>query len=83
MHNLNIFILPFVLEDFIQSSHQLFYCHIMNTQFLCNATGHQAVYVVPLVPKKWEHQHGYGIADTLVDAMGASMSHKDPSLGMC
>lgn len=54
----------------------------MNTQLLCNTTGHQAMYVVPLVPKKREHQHGYGIADTLVDAVGASMSHKGPSLGM-
>lgn len=49
----------------------------MNTEFFCNATFHQAVYVVSLVPKQRKHQHGHLVTDTLVDAMGAAMGDED------
>lgn len=54
----------------------------MNTELHCNSTDHQVVYVVPLVPKQWKHQHGYTITDTLVDAVGTSVSDEDFSFGM-
>lgn len=77
-----ISILPFVIGDFLQRSHQFFTRHIVNTEFLCDAAGHQAVHVVALVPEQREHQHGYGVADSLVDAVGPPVSDEGFGLGM-
>ena len=77
-----ISILPFVIDDFLQRSHQFFTRHIVNTESLCDAAGHQAVHVVALVPEQREHQHGHGVADSLVDAVGPPVSDEGFGLGM-
>lgn len=77
-----ISILPFVIGDLLQRSHQFFTRHIVNTEFLCDAAGHQAVHVVALVPEQREHQHWYSVADSLVDAVGPSVSDEDFGLWM-
>lgn len=82
IRNFMVYILPFILDHFLYCCQKCLTCHIINTESLCNATDHHAVYVVPLVSKQRKHQHGHTITDALIDAVGSSMSDEEFSFGM-
>lgn len=71
-----LLLLPLVLDEPLQRSHQFLCGKFMDAESFGSIAGHQAVHVVPLVSKEREHQHWHSIADPLVDAMTSSVSHE-------
>ena len=73
---------PCIIDDFVNGLQQFFCGNFKGVDRDCHSTGHHVINVVRLVPKQWHHHHGNAVADALRDAMGASMSEEEFSLGM-
>lgn len=73
---------PADMRQFLKRGHHLLARHVVDAESLGHAAVDQVVHVVALVPEQREHQHGHGVADALVDAMGAPMGDEDFGFGV-